>query len=189
MNLAFYMGVQSGLLMAVGFTAVMAALAVVMHGIGQVLSPILHTVMLTLSGVLIVGGGAVALGLFHFPIDRWTGMGRVAPRGRSGWTLVIAGIVYGVAALSCTLPLFLAALAPAVAGGWGIVIDIVSSFGLGTAVVLVGVGLVTLFARDGLLRAIRAIGPWLNQALGIIIVGAGGYLGYYWLWGPGHFWA
>ncbi|SMC05353.1 Cytochrome c biogenesis protein CcdA [Sulfobacillus thermosulfidooxidans DSM 9293] len=180
-------GIQSGILMAVGFTAVVAGLAVVVHGIGSALSPILHTVMLALSGLLIVGGSAVALGLFHFPVDRWTGMGRITPAGRSIWTLVVAGIVYGVAALSCTLPLFLAALAPAVAGGWPTVVQIVGSFGLGTAVVLVGVGLVTLFARDGLLRAIRAVGPWLNPALGLIIVGAGAYLGYYWLWGPGHF--
>ncbi len=73
----------------------------------------------------------------------------------TGWTLLVAGMVYGVAALSCTLPLFLAALAPALTGGWTTVFEVVTTFGLGTAVVLMGVGLVTLFARDGLLRAIR----------------------------------
>ena len=180
-------GVQSGLFMALGFTLVMTLLALVMHGLGAALSPILHAVMLGLSGLLILGGATVALGLFHFPIDRWTGIGRLAPTARTGWTLVVAGIVYGVAALSCTLPLFLAALAPAITGGWATVIRVVTSFGLGTAVVLVGVGLVTLFARDGLLHVIRAVGPWLNPALGLIIVGAGTYLGYYWLFGPGHF--
>jgi NADH:ubiquinone oxidoreductase subunit K len=67
------------------------------------------------------------------------------------------------------------------------VFRLVISFGFGTAVVLVGVGLVTLIARDGLLRIIRAVEPWLNPALGIIVVGAGVYLGYYWLIGPGRF--
>lgn len=180
-------GIQSGLLMALGFTLVMALLALVMHGVGAALSSFLPAVMLVLSGVLILGGTTVAFGLFHFPIDRWTGLGRIPATPRAGWTLIVAGIVYGVAALSCTLPLFLAALAPALAGGWAIVLRVVTSFGLGTAVVLMGVGLVTLFARDGLLHAIRTVGPWLNPVLGVIIVGAGAYLGYYWLFGPGHF--
>ena len=52
---------QSGLLMAVGFTLVMALLAVVMHGLGAALSPILHAVILALSGVLILGGGGGGL--------------------------------------------------------------------------------------------------------------------------------
>ncbi len=180
-------GIQAGLLMALGFTVVMALLALIMHGLGAALSPILHDVMLVLSGVLIFGGAAVAFGLFHFPIDRWSGIGRITTTAHTGWTLIVAGIVYGVAALSCTLPLFLAALAPALTGGWANVLQVVSSFGLGTAVVLMGVGLVTLFARDGLLRALRTVGPWLNPALGVIIVGAGAYLGYYWSFGPGHF--
>jgi len=180
-------GIQSGILMAIGFTLVMALLALVMHGIGAALSPILHAVMLVLSGLLILGGAAVAFGLFHFPVDRWTGIGRMTPTAHTGWTLLVAGIVYGVAALSCTLPLFLAALVPALTGGWATVLWMVTSFGLGTAIVLMSIGLITLFARDGLLRAIRTVGPWLNPALGVIIVGAGAYLGYYWLWGPGHF--
>lgn len=180
-------GIQSGLLMAVGFTVVMAVMALITHSLGAALSSVLHTVMLVLSGVLILGGITVAGGLFHFPIDRWAGIGRIPLSSRTGWTLFVAGMVYGVAALSCTLPVFLAALAPTLAGGWAAVVRVVSSFGLGTAVVLVGFGLVTIFARDGLLRAIGKVGPWLNLALGVIIVGAGGYLAYYWVWGPGHF--
>ncbi len=180
-------GIQSGILMAVGFTLVITALALLMHGLGQTLAPLLHVVMIILSGVLILGGLTVALGLFHFPIDRWTRIGQLTTTSHTAWTLVVAGIVYGVAALSCTLPLFLAALAPALTGGWVTVGRTVGSFGLGTAVVMMGVGLVTLFARDGLLRTIRTIGPWLNPVLGIIIIGAGGYLLWYWVGGPGHF--
>jgi cytochrome c biogenesis protein CcdA len=95
--------------------------------------------------------------------------------------------MYGIAALSCTLPLFLAALIPALGGGWTSVVRLIASFGGGTAVILVGFGLATLFVRDGLLRAIRTVGPWLNPALGLVIVGAGGYLLWYWVSGPGHF--
>lgn len=180
-------GIQSGLLLAIGFTLVMAGLAMGMHALGAAVAPVLHAVMLVLSGGLVLGGAAVAFGLFHFPVDRWTGVGRLPLTRPTPWTLLVAGIVYGVAALSCTLPLFLAAVAPALAGGWATVLRLVTSFGLGTAVVMVSVGVGTLFARDGLLRAIRTVGPWLNPALGVIIVGAGTYLGYYWVFGPGHF--
>ena len=173
--------------MAAGFTLVVAVLAVVLHGLGAALAPILRMVMLALSGGLIVGGVAVALGLFHLPINRWASLERLNVVTGSIWPLIIAGVMYGIAALSCTLPLFLAALIPALGGGWTSVVRLIASFGGGTAVILVGFGLATLFVRDGLLRAIRTVGPWLNPALGLVIVGAGGYLLWYWVSGPGHF--
>ena len=180
-------GALSGGLMAAGFTLVVAVLAVVLHGLGAALAPILRMVMLALSGGLIVGGVAVALGLFHFPINRWASLERLNVVTGSIWPLIIAGVMYGIAALSCTLPLFLAALIPVLGGGWTSVVRLIASFGGGTAVILVGFGLATLFVRDGLLRAIRTVGPSLNPALGLVIVGGGGYLLWYWVSGPGHF--
>lgn len=179
-------GLSAGLLMAVGFTAVVAMLALLVHALGVVLTPVLYPVMVVLGGGLILGGVLVALGLFHFPLDRWVRLERM-PRGRQGWTLVVAGVVYGVAALSCTLPLFIAAFVPALTAGSGTFVGLLAAFGAGTAVILVGVSEVVLFARDATLRAIRRMGPWLNPLLGLVVAGAGGYLLYYWVWGAGHF--
>jgi cytochrome c biogenesis protein CcdA len=180
-------GVQAGVLMGLGFTVVVAVLALVLHMLGSTLSSVMRLVMIVLGGFLVLGGGAVAVGMFHVPLDRWTGLARVKPSRWIGVTVIVTGMVYGVAALSCTLPLFVAALAPALLGGWLQVGQLVGGFGLGTVLVMVAIAWATLFARDAVVRGVRTIGPWLNPALGVIIIGAGGYLLYYWIWGPGHF--
>lgn len=180
-------GLQAGLLMAVGFTLVVAVLGLVVHLVGVLLTPVLHVTMIVFGGGLVLGGGAVALGLFHLPIDRWTGIERVSGTPGQPWTLLVGGVVYGVAALSCTLPLFVAALVPAMAGGFGDFAALVALFGLGTALVLVLASEATLFFRDGVWRAVRRVAPWLNIGLGAVIVAAGLYLVYYWTLGPGHF--
>jgi cytochrome c-type biogenesis protein len=179
-------GLTAGMLMALGFTAVVAVLGLLVHGVGMAVAPVLRPAMVTLGGLLIVAGLAVALGLFHFPIDRWLRLQRV-PQGPWGWTFVVAGVIYGFAALSCTLPLFVAALLPALTAGGTAFLTVVATFGAGAAVVLVGVSEVTLLARDTTTRVIRGIGPWLNPILGLLVVGAGGYLLFYWIWGAGRF--
>ncbi|MHB1611630.1 MAG: cytochrome c biogenesis CcdA family protein [Sulfobacillus sp.] len=180
-------GLLAGFLMSLGFTAVVAMLGLVVHGLGVVLTPVLYPVMVGLGVALVVSGALVALGLFHFPLDRWIRLDRVPRRRRSEWTFVVAGAVYGVAALSCTLPLFVAAFVPALTVGNGTFIRLLAGFGTGTAVIFVGVSELTLFARDATLRAIRGIGSWLNPLLGLVVAGSGGYLVFYWVWGAGRF--
>jgi len=179
-------GGAAGLAMAVGFTVVVAILGVAVHVAGAVLTPIFHPAMIVLGGALVLGGVLVALGLFHFPLDRWLPLERI-PRGRMGWSWVVAGMVYGIAALSCTLPLFVAAFVPALTAGTGAFLRLLLAFGAGIAVVMVSASEVLLLARDSALRAIRGIGPWLNPLLGLLVAGAGVYLLYYWIWGAGRY--
>lgn len=179
-------GAWAGLLMAVGFTAVVAVVALLVRVLGAIVGPLLRPAMLGMAGALILGGGLVGTGLFHFPLDRWVRLDP-RPRGRQGWTLLAAGVIYGTAALSCTLPLFLAAFIPALSAGTLTFAQLVLAFGLGTALVLVGVSELTLFARDTTMHMIQRAGPWLNPVLGLMIAAAGSYLLYYWLLGPGHF--
>jgi cytochrome c-type biogenesis protein len=180
-------GVQAGLGMTVGFTAVVAVLALVVHSLGTILTPLLRPAMLALGALLLVGGALVALGLFHLPIDQWTRVDRWAGPGRPlRGGLVVAGVAYGLAALSCTLPLFVAALVPAMSAGWPTAVLTVAAFGAGSGAVFVGVSEVTLFARQAVFHGVHRIVSWVNPALGAVVAAAGGYLLYYWLWGPGH---
>ncbi len=179
-------GAGTGLLMAVGFTAVVAVVALLIRALGLFVGPVLRPVMLGMAGALILGGGLVGIGLFHFPIDRWVRWDP-RPRGHRGWTLLVAGVIYGTAALSCTLPLFLAAFIPALSAGTLTFVQLVAAFGLGAALVLVGVSELTLFARDTTIHLIQRVGPWLNPVLGLMVAAAGSYLLYYWLLGPGRF--
>jgi cytochrome c-type biogenesis protein len=178
-------GFRAGVLMAVGFTAVVAVLGLIVQAVGLLLAPILHLTMVVLGLALVLGGGAVAFGWFHLPVDRWTGLNRVSGPPGKPWTLLVSGVVYGVAALSCTLPLFVAALLPAMAEGLAAFAGLVGFFGLGTATVLVVASEATLFVRDAVWRFVGRVGPWLNAGLGGVIAAAGLYLIYYWTWGPG----
>jgi cytochrome c-type biogenesis protein len=178
-------GLQVGILMALGFTLVVAGLGVMVRLVGVLVARILPTAMIGLGALLVVGGVAVAMGLFHFPVDRWVKLEGVAAGRPRHWAFLVAGLTYGVGALSCTLPLFVAALLPTMSGGWAPFVAMVVLFGLGSAAVLVAVSEATLFVRDGLLRVLRSVAPWLNPGLGAVIGVAGLYLVYYWALGPG----
>jgi cytochrome c-type biogenesis protein len=178
-------GALAGLFLAVGFTAVVAVLAVALQGLGIVLAPVLRTAMLALGAALALAGIGVGLGVVHLPLDRWTGLNRAQGLGGT-WTLLLAGLVYGVAALSCTLPLFIAALTPAMGRGWMASVTVVGLFGTGAGLTFVGLSEATVFFRDGLQRGLVRLQRWLPTGLGAIVAGAGLYLVYYWAWGPGH---
>lgn len=181
-------GALAGLAMAVGFTFVVLLLALLVHAAGAVFSGYLRILMIALGAVLAVGGTLVALGLFHFPMARLLHVERVTmdvrrPAGLG--TMVLAGILYGVAAMSCTLPLFIAVVFPTFTGGIGRTLATVGVFGLGAAVLLVTASEGTLFAREIVVRFLRRAVPFMNPALGLVIAGAGLYLIYYWTLGAG----
>lgn len=181
-------GLLAGAGMALGFVLVVAALGLVVRATGVVLGPILRPVMMAISVGLVGAGILVALGLFHLPLVQWLGtQNRGTPRIGTWGTFVGAGVLYGIAALSCTLPLFLAALLPAVARGWAALGLFLVGFGGGTLTVLVVLSEATLFARDAVSRALARVAIWINPVLGTVVFGAGGYLLYYWVWGPGRF--
>lgn len=174
--------------MTLGFVLVVAVLGLVVQATGAVLGPILRPVMMAISVGLIGAGVLVALGLFHLPLDRWLGaQNPAAPSGGSWGTFVGAGALYGIAALSCTLPLFLAALLPAVAQGWTALGTFLVGFGGGTLTVLVVLSEATLFARDAVSHGLARVAAFINPVLGTVVFAAGGYLMYYWVWGPGRF--
>ncbi|MBX5468180.1 MAG: hypothetical protein K6U14_11920 [Firmicutes bacterium] len=177
----------AGIAMAAGFTAVVAGLAVVLHGIGLALGPLLHAAMLLLGGALVLAGGLLALGLWHLPVDQWLGVRPFSPAPMSApWaTWLVMGVVYGIGSLSCTLPLFVAALASVLAGSWPDTVRAAGTIGLGVTLVLVAFSWATLWVREGLTRWLHRLGRWVPLGLGTIVSLAGAYLVYYWAWGPG----
>lgn len=98
---------------------------------------------------------------------------------------LIFGLAYGIASLSCTLPIFLVVVGGAVAGG---------NFLNGTAQFVgyaLGMGFMfTLFTLSAALfkgamgRYLRPTLPYMERASAALLVLAGGYIVYYWL-GPG----
>lgn len=184
----FFRGVGAGLATAIGFTAVVLLLALMVGVAGAVIGGVLRWVMIGLAVMLLVSGLLVGLGRFHIPLGRlispkaWT-----LPTGRPAAmrTMILAGALYGIAALSCTLPLFVAVLLPALGAGWPAMLEVVASFGLGNLTLFVVAAIGVVMVHDLALRVFRRAASFLAPMLGALTAGAGAYLLYYWLLGPG----
>ena len=163
----------------------------------------------TTAGFLVVfgvAGGAVSLGAFWLTVALpWAGlviglalatMGVAVLAGRavritlptvkpaaSGNGLqgdFLFGIGYGVASLSCTLPLFLAVTGTAITG------DIIASafsfaaYALGMGTVLTALAVGAALSRSGLAAVMGSLLPYVNRASGALLLLAGLYVVYYW---------
>lgn len=134
----------------------------------------------------------VVVGLVCVGVGVWTVAGRRLPSWtvtRSGWhgrrritAFCSFGLVYALASLSCTLPVFVAALVPLFTGGrigTGAAAGV--AYGLGTGLVVCAVSLVGAAARPLRLRRVRALQPVAQRLAGGVLLLVGGYLVAYWI--------
>jgi cytochrome c biogenesis protein CcdA len=96
------------------------------------------------------------------------------------------GVVFAVASLSCTLPIFLVVVSTALAGtgflgAFGPFVGY--ALGMGFVILLVTVG-AALFQR-AVARWLRALTPHIHRLSAMFLVGAGVYLIYYWVFFAG----
>lgn len=90
------------------------------------------------------------------------------------------GFGYGVASLSCTLPIFLGVTGIATTGSTaGSFLSFVA-FGLGMGTVITAIAVAAALSRNGLAVAIKKLLPYANRVGGIILLLAGLYVVYYW---------
>lgn len=132
----------------------------------------------------VVGVGLVALGIAelrgHHVLARMPGVKR-APKDGSVRGLVGFGVSYGVASLSCTLPIFLSLTAAAVAGGSLFQsFSVFLAYGAGMSLVVMSLTLFLAVGRDRVVRAIRPIAAHLSTISGWILILAGGFIVFYW---------
>jgi len=167
-------------------TAAMTAGFVVVFGVfGLVVAPAAgavqrHLPWLTIGiGLLLIVLGGVLLAGRQLP-----GIGMVPSRApatsRSVLSMVVFGMAYAAASLSCTIAPFLAIVAASfragsVASGVALFVAYAAGMGLTVAVAAVTVAL----ARDGLLRRVRRAAPLLSRVGGALLVAAGGYVAWY----------
>ena len=92
------------------------------------------------------------------------------------------GMAYGLGSLSCTLPIFLVVVGTSLTGG-----RLLSSFsqfigyamGMGTIIFAVTIG-AALFRR-AMTRWLRLLAPYIHRLGALLLIGAGAYLVYYWV--------
>jgi cytochrome c biogenesis protein CcdA len=90
------------------------------------------------------------------------------------------GVGYGVASLSCTLPVFLAVTGTAVTGGMiaSVFSFVAYAFGMGTIFTALAVGVA--LSRGGLAAVLGRLRPYMNRAAGAILFLAGAYVATFW---------
>ncbi len=100
---------------------------------------------------------------------------------RSVAAMALYGVAYALGSLSCSLPLFLAAVGGAFAGH-GVVERLASylAYALGMGLFVTAAAIVVATFGSGALRRVRPAAGWLPALSGIVLILAGAYLAYYW---------
>ena len=177
--------IMVGLSVSLGFVALFGAVGLVLgFGSQAVVVAALPYVGLAV-GVLLIGAGAYMAGggkIYTSLAQRAASrIGDPSQVNVSGY--VLFGVSYGLASLSCTLPLFLAVLGvgAGLSSGW---LDTVGQFvlyaaGMGSVIMVLTLGMAV--ARSVLIRWMRAVLPYVGVVGAWLMVVAGTYIVFYWL--------
>lgn len=172
-------------LRALGVGAAMTAGFVVVFGLlGLVLEPIMSSITDKLPWVTIVLGIVlVVLGirlLMGREITLQLPKISKGPEGREFGSVFLFGISYALVSLSCTLSLFIAAISTVIdQQNFFVGIGAFIAYALGMGLVLIVLTLAIALARQGIVRRMRGVLPYINRISGALLVLAGLYVAYY----------
>jgi cytochrome c biogenesis protein CcdA len=133
-------------------------------------------VALSLLGIYLLFGGHFYTNL---PARLARRLGKNGDLGIKGF--LIFGIAYGIAALSCALPVFLAVVGSALATkgfASGLLQFVSFALGMGFVIAIVTIGS-TLF-KETVNRWLRRLVPVVARLSGLLLILAGGYILYFW---------
>ena len=161
---------------SLGFLAVFSVLAVPLDAGVSAIYRVMPWLTIAV-GVGLVGLG-VAMLLGHEPTIALPRLER-GGRDRRFGSMVLFGVSYAIASLSCTIPLFLSVVANR-AGPAASAMTVVA-YGLGMSTVLVVLTVAIALARESMVRRVRSLLPHVHRASGALLVAVGLYLVYYWV--------
>ena len=134
-------------------------------------------ILLVLAGAWLLRGGELYTALAQQAATRLGNPGSSSVRG-----YFLFGLSYGVASLSCTLPIFLAVIGSSFAAS-----DIVTSFSqfvlyaLGMGVVIIALTLSMALFKGAMLGGMRKVMPYVHPIGTWLMIIAGTYIVFYWL--------
>ena len=158
----------AGTIIALGFRSVGDVLPWLGLGIG---------ILLTVTGAWLVGGGKLYTGIAAQAASRIGDPGQVNVKG-----YFLFGISYGIASLSCTLPIFLSVI------GTSFTADTILTslgqfllYGMGMGLVIMVLTLGVAFFKSAMMATVRRILPYVGPVGAWFMVIAGAYIVFYWL--------
>ena len=178
-------GVSMSLIATLGFVLLFGAAGLIIYAGGRTLIDIFPQLGIA------VGASLVLLGAFLLVTRRSGGIAALSriqgPSSISGVRgFFLFGLAYGVASLSCTLPVFLVVVVSVFDQG-----DFATSllrflnFALGMGTTLVALTLGVVFFKTAVSRGVRVILPYVQPVEALLLVLAGSYVVYYWTLGTG----
>jgi len=161
----------AGVVLAFGVAGILISLGLAALGAALPWAGFIIGLILVAVGLYVLAGHHVGLRLPQVFSDQ-------SANGLKGDFLF--GFGYGVASLSCTLPIFLSVTALATTG------SIVEStagfvaFGLGMGTILTAIAVAAAASQEGLARGFKRFFPYANAFGGVILLLAGAYIVFYW---------
>lgn len=171
-----------GLVVSLGFVLLFGVAGVIVSaGGGAILGTmpwvgVVIGVALILMGLWMLAGRSLYAGAFERFAQRVGDPKSMSIRG-----FFLFGLAYGLASLSCTLPVFLAVMGSSLAaGGFAASAGQFVSYGLGMTSVLLALTLALALFKGGVVSRLRSITPYVQPISAALLVLAGGYIIYYW---------
>ena len=167
---------------ALGIAGVMTLAFLAVFGIaGLLLSAGLQLVVGALPWLaLVVGLAMVGLGVYVF---RGGALSLATPGGRrvNRRSVFLFGVSYAVASLSCTLPIFLSLIVGSIATTSPVqAVGLFLVYGSGLSLVIGAMTLGLAAGKDRIVRLIRGVSRWMAPVSGVVLVGAGVFILWYW---------
>jgi cytochrome c biogenesis protein CcdA len=169
--------------LAVG-AAMTAGFVVVFGVLGLVLDPILSSIIDKLPWLTIVLGVVLVILGIRLLMGReiTVSLPKISkgPEGRELGSVFVFGISYALVSLSCTLSLFIAAISTVIdQQNFFIGLGAFIAYALGMGLVLIVLTLAIALARQGVVKKMRGVLPYINRISGVLLVLAGFYVAYY----------
>ncbi len=170
------------LVVTVGFVVLFVVIGAILSLGGEFIKRIIPWVAVFIGiGLIFLGIWLLAGGHLYFAIFSRLAS-RVQKTGGSGVvSFMVFGIAYGIAALSCTLPVFLVVVGSALAlkGFTAGLLQFVS-YALGMGFIITVVTLGTAFFKEAVHQWLRRLVPVVARWSGLLLILAGGYILYFW---------
>jgi cytochrome c biogenesis protein CcdA len=169
-------GIRAGVAVTVGFFAVFATAGLLAGSVHAILLSIAPWAMIGVGVVIVALGVLGALGKtlpLHVTTRFQTGRGFVAMTG--------FGVAYAIGSLSCSLPVFIAAIGGALASGSALVVTAaVAAYGLGMGLFATVLAVAVSLADATMFRSLRPAMAVLPRVAGALCILVGAYLVAYW---------